>query len=35
LQKITPDDFQLTHAQLNELFNKYERELELKFLVQD
>lgn len=33
--KITSDDFQLTHAQVNELFDRYERELELKFLVQD
>ena len=35
MSKITPDDFQLTHVQLNELFDRYEQELELKFLVQD
>ena len=34
-KQIIVDDLHLTHGQLEELFDYYERERELKFLVKD
>jgi hypothetical protein len=34
-KQITVDDLLLTHKQLEELFDYYEKERELKFLVKD